>query len=223
MKLVCTLSMIIALSLSSAFTVHADTPPAPPEKKPPPEKKAPADTTKSDAKAPADAKVPAKAPAPATKTDAKAPAKAEVVDEQRKLLHLEWHRRHRHGHHHKGHRHHHKDKKAAAAPVDKQGDPAPAAKEEFTPAEVKKVEAFFEELSNAVVKNQDACPKMAADINALLDKNEAWLKKLPASGRVMPEENPKKDEDELEAGALGKCLHVHAVEVAVKRFIAVMP
>lgn len=113
--------------------------------------------------------------------------------------------------------------KKAPAPEKKAPEKA-APKEELSPADVKKAEAFFEEFFNAVVKNQDACPKMAPAINGVIDKHEAWLKKTMASGKDMPQASKdkiQKRQGEMMGGVL-KCKDDKDVQAAFQRFGALM-
>lgn len=101
--------------------------------------------------------------------------------------------------------------------------PAPApAKQEFTKAEVDKIEKFFSDFYDAVTKNQDACPKMATAINALFDKNQDWLKKMMESGKDLPQaskDKMQKKQQDLFQGVM-KCKDDKGVEAAMQRFMA---
>lgn len=113
--------------------------------------------------------------------------------------------------------------KKAPAPEKKAPEKAPP-KEELSPADVKKAEAFFEEFFNAVVKNQDACPKMAPAINSVIDKHEAWLKKTMASGKDMPQASKdkiQKRQGEMMGGVL-KCKDDKDFQAAFQRFGTLM-
>ena len=110
--------------------------------------------------------------------------------------------------------------KAAPAPAKA---PAPAAKEELSPAEVKKAEAFFDELYTAVIKNQDACPKMATSINAVFDKHEAWFRKMVESGKDVPQaskDKMQKRQQEMMGGIM-KCKDDKDVQAAFQRFASI--
>lgn len=108
--------------------------------------------------------------------------------------------------------------KAAPAP-----DKAPEKKEELSPADVKKAEAFFEELAAAVVKNQDACPKMAVAINAVFDKHQAWFTKMVESGKDVPQstkDKMQKKQQEMMTGLM-KCKDDKDVSAAFQRLMSV--
>lgn len=114
------------------------------------------------------------------------------------------------------------EKKAPEA--DKKAPPPPSDKKaELTPAEVAKAEKFFDEFFNAVVKNQDACPKMATAINALLDKYGDWLKQMAESGKDMPQSSKDKmQKKQNEMGtAMQKCLADEGVKTAMQRFMTI--
>ena len=111
----------------------------------------------------------------------------------------------------------------APAPTEKKApDKAPAANE-FTKAEVEKAEKFFDDFYTAVVKNQDACPKMATAINTLLDKNEAWLKKMAESGKDMPQSSKDKMQKKMQemSTAMMKCKDDKAVQASMQRFMTI--
>ena len=119
---------------------------------------------------------------------------------------------------------------APAAPAARADTPAktpaekkapPPAREELGKAEMEKTEKFFDELYHAVVKHQDACPKMATAISAVFDKHQAWLKKIVESGKDLPpasKEKLQKKQKELETGIF-KCKEEPAVQAAMKRFL----
>jgi len=114
-------------------------------------------------------------------------------------------------------------KAPAPAPTEKKAPDKPA-KPELSPAEVEKVEKFFNEFYDAVVKNQDACPKMATAINALFDKNEKWLKEMAASGKDLPQSSKDKmakKQSDLMGGML-KCKDDKGVQAAMQRFMSIM-
>ena len=116
------------------------------------------------------------------------------------------------------------EKKAptTAKPVDKPADkPAdkPSDKPTMTAQEAKEVEAFFDDLFAAVMKNQADCPKMAVAINGVVDKHAALLAK---AGTVDKEPPPalkakieKKQNDFV--GGLMKCSSDKAVMAAIER------
>ena len=109
------------------------------------------------------------------------------------------------------------------APAEKKAPDKAPAKEEISKAEIEKAEKFFNEFYDAVMKNQDACPKMATAINALLDKHEKWLKEFIASGKDMPQSSKdkmQKKQQELMGGVM-KCKDDKAVQGAMQRFMAI--
>lgn len=114
-------------------------------------------------------------------------------------------------------------KTPAPAPAEKKAPDKAAAKDELSPAEIQKAEKFFDELYNAVIKNQDACPKMATALNAVLDKHQEWLKKMVESGKDLPQAS--KDKMQKKQADLGngimKCKDDKAVVAAMQRFMSV--
>ena len=100
---------------------------------------------------------------------------------------------------------------------------APAAKSSRPMAsadEIKHAEAFFDELVNAVVKNQDACPKMGPAVNAVLDKHEAWLRKMAEADKDLPQATKdkfQKRQTEMTNGVT-KCASDPGVSAAFQRF-----
>jgi hypothetical protein len=113
-------------------------------------------------------------------------------------------------------------KAPAPAPTEKKADKPAPAKQEFTKAEVEKIEKFFSDFYDAVTKNQDACPKMATAINALFDKNQDWLKKMMESGKDLPQDSKDKmlkKQQDLFQGVM-KCKDDKGVEAAMQRFMA---
>ena len=116
------------------------------------------------------------------------------------------------------------EKKAppAAKPVDRPADkPAdkPADRPTMTPQEAKQVEAFFDDLYNAVVKNQTDCPKMAPAINGVIDKHAALLQKARTTDKEPPPalkaKIDKKQNDFV--AAFMKCSNDKAVMAALER------
>lgn len=86
----------------------------------------------------------------------------------------------------------HADTKAA----DKAAPAAPTASD----ADAKKFIAFFDKIVDAVVADKDACPKMAADVNKLIDSNQDIIKmanEAEAAGKKLP----KDAEDHMMASA----------------------
>lgn len=113
----------------------------------------------------------------------------------------------------------------AKAPAEKKA-PAPEkadASKTLSPEEVKKALAFFEEFHGAIVKNQDACPKMAVAINAVLDKHEAWLRKMAGTDKDLPAAEKakleKKQGDMMTA--VMKCKDDKTVAAAFQRFTTI--
>jgi hypothetical protein len=111
------------------------------------------------------------------------------------------------------------DTPTKAPPADKK---APA-KTEMSADEIKKTEEFFQAFYDAIVKNQDACPKMGPAINVVLDKHLPWLQKMQEAGK----EPPQATKDKMQAkqgdmmNAMLKCKDDKGVEAAMKRFMAV--
>lgn len=72
----------------------------------------------------------------------------------------------------------------------------------ITSADAQKWLAFFDKIVDTAVADQDSCPKMAKDINALIDANKDLLdkaakaqsegKKLPADAQKHMEDGAKK-------------------------------
>jgi hypothetical protein len=116
------------------------------------------------------------------------------------------------------------DKAPAKAPEKAPDKAAPPAKEEMSPADVKKAEAFFDEFFDAVMKNQDACPKMATAINATLDKHQKWLETVLATGKDVPQttkDKMQKKQQEMMGGMM-KCKDDKDVGAAFQRFVGMM-
>jgi hypothetical protein len=117
------------------------------------------------------------------------------------------------------------DKAPAKAPAaDKKAPPPEKAPDKpmATPEETKHAVAFFDELFAAVVKNQDACPKMGPAITAVIDKHEAWIKKMSETDKELPKDT--KDKLEKKQGemmtAVMKCKDDKGVAAAFQRFAA---
>ena len=109
------------------------------------------------------------------------------------------------------------------APAEKKPDQAPA-REELAPDEVRKAEKFFDELSDAVVKHQDACSKMASALHALLTKHQGWLKKVIESGKDVPQASKDKlhkRQGEV-MGGIWKCKDDKGVQGAKERFLSIL-
>jgi hypothetical protein len=107
---------------------------------------------------------------------------------------------------------------------DKAADKPAEKKPELSPADVKKAEAFFDEFYNAVMKNTEACPKMAVAINGVIDKHEKWLKETMASGKDMPQASKdklQKRQQEMMNGVM-KCKDDKDVQAAFQRFASIM-
>jgi hypothetical protein len=111
------------------------------------------------------------------------------------------------------------EKKAPEKTADKPADK----KEQFSAEEAKKAEKIMDDFFDALVKNQDNCPKMATAIIAVLDPNEAWLTKLAESGKEPPpalKEKTKKRQGEV-INAVMKCKDDKDVNAAFQRFAGI--
>jgi len=89
-----------------------------------------------------------------------------------------------------------------------------------TPEELKRAEAFFDDLHGAVVKNQDACPKMGPAINAVLDKHAEFIRKMVESDKDVPQATKDKwakKQNDMAAGVM-KCKDDKGVSAAFQRF-----
>ena len=65
----------------------------------------------------------------------------------------------------------------------------PAQDAEISKADADKFLAFFNSFVDAIVQNKDNCPKMAASLNGVIDKNKALIKKAndaKAAGKKLP-------------------------------------
>ncbi|HEY1556612.1 MAG TPA: hypothetical protein VGF94_17375 [Kofleriaceae bacterium] len=67
-------------------------------------------------------------------------------------------------------------------------------------ADLKKFLAFMDKITDAVVADKDTCPKMATDINSLIDANNEVIeigKKAAAAGKQMPADAQKHVQDDV--------------------------
>jgi hypothetical protein len=90
---------------------------------------------------------------------------------------------------------------------------------------VKKFLAFFDKLVDTVVADKDTCPKMATDVNSLIDANKdllAQAQKAKSDGRELPAEAKQHVADNAKRmmGALQKCGNDQAVQSAFQRLEA---
>jgi len=101
---------------------------------------------------------------------------------------------------------------------------APPPREELAPDEVRKAEKLLGELHDAVVKNLDACPKMATALGAVLTKHQDWLKKTAEGGKDVPQAaKDKLRKRQLEVvGGFRKCKDDKGVQAAKDRFLALV-
>jgi hypothetical protein len=89
-------------------------------------------------------------------------------------------------------------------------------------ADVDKFIAFFDKLVDIVVADKDACPKMAADVNVLIDKNQDLLK-MGAEAKAKGMQLPKEAQDHMMAstkkmmGGMQKCGGDKDVQKAFQR------
>ena len=91
-----------------------------------------------------------------------------------------------------------------------------------TNADVKKFLAFFDKLVDTVVADKDSCPKMAKDVNALIDANQAVLdmaRKAKEQGKQLPEDakNHMMESAKKMMGAMQKCGNDKDVNAAFQR------
>jgi hypothetical protein len=112
---------------------------------------------------------------------------------------------------------------ATKAPAEKKvpEKAAPAPKEELSPAEIKKVKAFFDELTEVIVKSKAPCSKVAAGINTTLDKHQESLKKNFESRKEVPQVWMDKRQESLFAMAeaiVTFCRDDKDVRAATQRF-----
>lgn len=89
-------------------------------------------------------------------------------------------------------------------------------------SDMKKFMAFFDKIVDTVVADQDSCPKMATDINALIDKNKDVLemaKKYANSNKKMPAEMQKHMQEQVGRMMPGiqKCGQDKGVQAAFAR------
>lgn len=110
---------------------------------------------------------------------------------------------------------------ASAAPALAEA-PKPQPKDEVSAAEAEAFLAFFNKFADAVIKNKDACPKMATAINGVIDANQETIKKaneMKAANKKLP----KAIEDKLTARlkdmfqAMVKCKDDAGVKTAMRR------
>ena len=103
--------------------------------------------------------------------------------------------------------------------------PAPAPKAEPAPAnkaDIDKFLAFFDKIVDAVVKNSADCPKMASELNKLIDANQEILK-TAAEEQAKGMQLPKDAQDHMMAqakkmmGAAQKCGNDKDVQAALQR------
>lgn len=112
-------------------------------------------------------------------------------------------------------------KPAPTAPAKDKAAPAPSGAE-VNQADVDKFLAFFDKIVDAVVADKDNCPKMATDINGLIDANKdllAMANEAQKSGKKLP----KSAEQHMMASAqkmgpaMQKCQSDKAVQAAFMR------
>jgi hypothetical protein len=93
---------------------------------------------------------------------------------------------------------------------------------EVSRADMERFLAFFEKLVDTIVADKDNCPKMAGDVNALVDANADLLKKAAeakASGQKPPadlKERADKTAKRMIDG-LGNCMNDKGVQNAIER------
>ena len=95
-------------------------------------------------------------------------------------------------------------------------------------SDMKKFLAFFDKIVDTVVADQDKCPKMATDINALIDANQdvlAIAKKYANSKKKMPAEMQKHMQEQMQRmmPGLQKCGTDKSVQAAFTRLDASGP
>lgn len=89
-------------------------------------------------------------------------------------------------------------------------------------SDMKKFMAFFDKIVDTVVADQDNCPKMGADVNTLIDKNQDVLemaKKYAKSNKKMPPEMQKHMQEQVGRMMPGiqKCGQDKSVQAAFAR------
>jgi hypothetical protein len=98
----------------------------------------------------------------------------------------------------------------------------PAVADEVARADVARWLAFFDKLVDTVVADQGKCPKMAADVQALIDANAELLRKAAQADRDH-RKLPKDAQDHVDAGVrrmmggLQSCASDPAVQAAMGR------
>ncbi len=107
---------------------------------------------------------------------------------------------------------------AGIAAADAPKKDAPTASSE----DVKKFLAFFDKLVDTVVADKDNCPKMAKDVNSLIDANKAVLemaKKAKAEGKQLPDDAKQHMMDSAKRmmPAMQKCGNDKDVQAAFER------
>ncbi len=100
--------------------------------------------------------------------------------------------------------------------------PARADAKEVDAASVKKFLAFFDKLVDTIVADKDSCPKMAKDINALVDGNQDLLAaaaQAEKDGKKMPDDAQKHMKDSVSKmlPAMMKCKDDKDVTAALTR------
>jgi hypothetical protein len=88
--------------------------------------------------------------------------------------------------------------------------------------DAKKFLAFFDKIVDTVIADKDSCPKMATDVNALIDANKDMIelaKKAKADGKKMPEDAKKHmmDQTQKMIPAMRACGNDKNVQAAFQR------
>ncbi len=117
------------------------------------------------------------------------------------------------------------DKKPAPAGS---GAASGAAATEADKADVQKWLAFFDKIVDTVVADKDSCPKMAKDVNSLVDANKDLLDKANAAvaaGKKLPEDAQKHMMDSAKKmmPAMQKCGNDKDVQAAFMRMTPQKP